>query len=378
MGRILLYLCFGLLYCCGSALDPGERDYRVSLRQVEGRASPSKRSIQRLLQAFDVVQGPDYVRARTLEQDGDAANWPERHALYSQMYERLLAVSSYFPVGAANDYRGGYGLTVLDSLRETARVAAGAYYLTLVDAAIPAARVGSKPAARETYGYLQQALEYLPERRPMYTDLLAEMADRGTVRILLTVVGDPWLTAIARQSPYLRGAVVDDWFIIDFDEFGQAVDYEALLQLNQYRTDGPYERSSDTRYTKEVLDYVEKEEYEERINDSTVVTKVREIEHFKTITATVTEVKQEYELDVYGELSVFNSRTGLRAEVLPVSGSEDWENEYATCSGDREALPPFACSGSHSWPPGTESMLRKALDDLLRAARWKLTRTYAP
>ena len=378
MGRFLLLLSVLLAYSCGVPIDPAERDFRVSLRQVETRASPSKRSIQRLLVDFDLVQAPDYIRVRALEQSDAPANWPERYTLYESMYARLLAVSAYFPLGAATNYRGGYGLNALDSLRETARWEAGKYFLDLADAAVLAARADSKPAAREAYGYLQRALDFLPERRSEYAALLAEMADRGTVRILMTLTGDAWLTALARQYAEGRGAVVDDWFLVETEDTGQAVDYEAQLQLVRYRTDGPNESSSDTRYTKEVLDYVEKQEYEVRINDSTVVTKVREIEHFKTITATVTQVVQEFEVVAYGELVTLDLRTGSRSVTSPVTGTEAWENEYSTCHGDPDALPPFACSGMREWPPQKLAMLRDAMHDLMNSALWKLHQEYAP
>ena len=363
---------------CGTPVDPAQRDFLVSLRQVAQRPAPSKRSIRRLFHDFDVVQGPDYTRVRLLEQGSFPADWPERYALYSAMNDRLVAVSPYFPVGAASDYRGGYGLSVLDSLRETARLAAGDYYLELAAAATVAARAGSKPAAREAYGYLQGAFDYVPERQGKYSQVLAEMADRGTVRILLTIVGEPRLASLARESAYRRGAVVDDWFIIEVENTGQAVDYGAELQLTHYRADGPNERSSDTRYSKKVLDYVEKQEYEVRINDSTVVTKVREIEHFKTITATVTEVEQEFSVDAYGELFVYDTRTGRGEEATGIFGTESWENEYSTCRGDADALPPFACSGRREWPPRQSELLEGAVNDLLRVARWRLANEYAP
>ena len=378
MGRSLLILYLSLFCCCEVPIDPAERAFRISLRQLEQRTSPSKRALRRLFDDFDVVQGPDYVRVRALEQRGERADWPERYALYKAMQERLLAVYPYFPIGAADDYRGGYGLSDLDSLRETARLGAGEYYLDLAESAIVAARTGNKYAAREAYGYLYRAFDYLPERKARYSAILSEMAERGTVRVLLTIVGEPVLQALARESAYRSGAVVDDWFIIEVHDTGQAVDYGAKLQLTHYQADGPHESSSETQYTEEVLDYVEKREYKERINDSTVVTKVKEIEHFRTVTATVTEVRQDFEVDAYGSLSIFDTRTGRQTVPARYVGTASWENEYSTCRGDREALPAFACSGIRRWPPGRNEMLRQAVDDLLRITRWKLKRSYAP
>ena len=53
-------------------------------------------------------------------------------------------------------------------------------------------------------------------------------------------------------------------------------------------------------------------------------------------------------------------------------------NEYTTCSGEPDALPSFACSGSSRFPPSTNHMLREAVDDLLDAALLELRHRYDP
>ncbi len=345
---------------------------------MENRELPSTGRVIELLQAFDEVQAADYRRARQLDTLTEAVKWPELHTLYGSMYDRLSAIQSYLPLGAPSNYRGGYALDELAARTETARLGAGDYYLDLASAGIRAARAGSKSAAREAYYDLDRVGFYLPERRPALTPVSDEMRDRGTVRIRVILSGDITMQAAAGELNSYRGPVREAWYAVDFRDTGQGADLEAEVQLTDYSSWGPTESSSCTTYSKEVLDYVEKQEYEERINDSTVVTKVREIEHFKTITATVTEVQQQYSLSASGELSVFDLMQGQRTRPLPLNGSGDWKNEYSTCSGDSDALPPFACSGSSSFPPSTAYMLDQALEELLNSALYELRRGYAP
>ncbi|MGB3800595.1 MAG: hypothetical protein WA952_12345 [Lewinella sp.] len=367
-----------LLVGCRWPTDPLEREFRITLRQVENRENPSRRMVDRLLADFDAVQAVDFARARALDTLSREGDWPELYILYSDMHDRLAAIAAYLPLGAPTNYRGGYALEVLASRRETARLGAGDYYLELADAAIDAARSGSKPAARDAYHYLERSLDYVPEGRPEVGPLLAEMADRGTVRVRLSVTGDQQLASLAQDIAYHWKPIREDWYTVDFYDHGQVVDYEAAVQVTDYRTDGPSESTSSTTYSEEVLNYVEKKEYEVRINDSTVVIKVKEIEHFKTITATVTEVRQEFHVTAYGELSVFPSQKGVRVPPLRVYGREEWENEYEVCSGDPDALPPFTCSGFSRSPPNTAYLLEDAMEDLLLVSLRELRFRYAP
>ncbi len=369
-----MLLCWG----CQLATDPLERDFSIALRQVKSTEPPTKRKVGEALRAFDAVQAADYGRARHLDSLADPAKWPELYTLYADMSERLSAIAAYFPLGASSDYRGGYGLDEIATRRETARMGAGKYFLDLADAGIRAARAGSKPAARGAYYDLENAFFYMPERRSDLTAVREEMRYLGTVRVRVFFTGDVDMQAVAGEINDRLGPVREEWYEVDFRDTGTDVDIEAELQFTAYTSSGPSESFTSTTYQEEVLDYVEKQEYEERINDSTVVTKVREIEHYKIITATVTEVVQEFSLSAYGEISVFDPVEARRTRPEPLSGYALWENEYTTCSGEPDALPSFACSGSSSFPPSTNHMLREAVDDLLDAALLELRHRYDP
>ncbi|WP_116105146.1 hypothetical protein [Lewinella sp. IMCC34191] len=233
-----------------------------------------------------------------------------------------------------------------------------------IDAGTRAARAGDKAAARRGYYDLEQALYFLPERLNDFASLRGELRFLGTVRIVVRITGEAELVNAAIDLGTFDVGAEDDWLVIDFRETGIPPDYTADLQPTSFYEYGPREDSDVTIYQEEVLDYVEKIEYEERINDSTVVLKVKEIEHYKTIEGRVEEITQSYTVTVTGELGVYAAGGGVVRFPEWIQGTASWENEYSVCGGDRDALPAFACSGSSDWPPRFAQMLERALHQL--------------
>ena len=364
-GRLLLFLLpLWLLVACGPPANPLQRDFQYTLEQVERQRAPRTRSMGRLLAAFDAAQSADYRAAWQLDSTAAADRWPELYTLYRDMHQRLAAVVDYFPLNAPTDYRGGYGLRELERRTEDARLASGQYYLARIEAGTRAARAGDKAAARRAYYDLEQALYFLPERGDVLTPLREELRLLGTVRVAVRITGEAELVTAAADLGTFDVGAEDDWLVIDFRDTGPPPDYTADLQLTSLSEYGPREDSDVNIYQEEVLDYIEKVEYEERINDSTVVTKVKEIEHYKIIEGRVEEITQSYSIHVSGELGVYDAGGGVVRFPERIRGTASWENEYSVCSGDRAALPAFACSGSSEWPPRFERMLERALDNL--------------
>ena len=75
---------------------------------------------------------------------------------------------------------------------------------------------------------------------------------------------------------------------------------------------------------------------------------------------------------------LYNLRHRNPEPTSPLRGNGDWSNSYSVCSGDSDALPALACSGSASSPPSEDWLLREAIGDLLRDAHRTLNSGLLP
>ena len=342
--------------------------YHLALKRVRsGPARPEE--LEELYLAFDALQAADYHRLALVERRTDAARWPILHGLLQELYGRAQALNPYLPVGAPTNYRGGLTVTQLGTRLEEARVQAGEYYRQMARGSLPYARAGDKLAARTAHHHAGRALGYLPEAGSELRALRAELRELGIVHVALQfTVPDILLEEVLDDALARYSGELDDhrWTKLYLAPPDERTDVVATLHLQDWYEDGPTESSSTTVHTAEVLDYIEEQEYEERINDSTVVTKVRQIEHYVTVRATVTEVRQTYAVHLNAELVLDLPRsTSFPIDIYQLRGDRHWTNDYSFGAGDERALPIFDDSGGAQWPPDRRELLRGAVRELL-------------
>ncbi|WP_273444091.1 hypothetical protein [Neolewinella agarilytica] len=387
--KILLFLCSITLFGCVSVprlLEKGKYDraYAVALKhctRVSAQRPYSKARQKALLQfedAYAAVQSRDYASALELRKTTDERRWIPLYELYQNLYSRSLDLLEYLPDTRELERHPGLRPAVLEAQREEARRKAGAYFLAQARPSLPAAFAGEKPAARAAFEHYNNALKYLPERTSTLADTLSQLRELGILRILLAPHPDSDYYSILAESTQSLNETNRGWTQIVMTDNGRRVDLFAEVSYLSRGIDGPYSSSSCDVYEKEVLDYVEKVKKKVKVNDSTYVTKITEIKHFKTITATVTTHEQSLGVTATALLSVYLPN-GERAEwQQELYAEEFWSNEYSVCSGDRRALPAFACAGTYQFPPSTRSLLNQALSALPWRARSALIRRYFP
>lgn len=385
--KILLFLCSFLLLGCVNVpklLEKGKYDraYAVALKhctRVSAQRPYSKARYKALTQfedAYAAVQSRDYARSLELRKTSDERRWVPLFDLYQNLYSRSLDLVDYLPDTKQLERHPGLRPAILEAQREEARRKAGAYFLAQARPSLSAAYSGEKPAARAAFEHYANALKYLPERTGTLEDTLGQLRELGTLRILLAPQPDTDYFASLAEGTRNLNEETRGWTEIVTTDNGRRVDLFAEVSYLRHGVDGPYARSSCDTYEKEVLDYVEKVKKKVKINDTTYVIKIEEIKHFKTITATVTTHEQFLRVSATALLSVYLPK-GERAEwQQQLFSEESWNNEYSECSGDRRALPAFACSGSYCFPPPTGNLLSKALYGLPWQARSALIRRY--
>lgn len=387
--KILLFLCSFILFGCVSVpklLEKGKYDraYAVALKhctRVSAQRPFSKARDKALTQfedAYAAVQSRDYARSLELRKTIDERRWIPLFDLYQDLYSRSLDLVDYLPDTRQLERHPGLRPAVLEAQREEARRKAGAYFLTQARPSLPAAFAGEKPAARVAFEHYVNALRYLPERTVILEDTLAQLRELGILRILLTPHQNSNYFANLEEGVRSLNEEKRGWTQLVTNDNGRRIDLFAEVSYLQHGVNGPYSSSRCDTYEKEVLDYVEKVKKKVKINDTTYVIKIEEIKHFKTIRATVTTHEQSLSVTATALLSVYQPN-GQRAEwQQQLYTEESWNNEYSKCSGDRRALPAFACSGSYCFPPSTGNLLSKALYGLPWQARSALIRHYFP
>lgn len=326
--------------------------------------------------AYTAIQQRDLKRVNELEAGNEPATWPGRHRLYVALHGRSLEYAALAPDDRL--------LTLvlrpsrLGEQRETARLAAGQYYLDQAAPHLTAARRGLKGPARDAYYDVDAAIDYLPEQASRLGPLLDTLRENGTLRIWLYVPGDEGynqtLHAVASRMP----DDYQDWTEITTQPLGETrVDLEAELTCTSTASTGLRYSNSTSHYSAEVLDYVEKKKEKVKVNDSTWVEKIIEIEHFKTVRATITTHEESLRVDAYGRVSVFLPGEDEALWEEKLHNSANWSDAYVTCSGDRRALPGCSCPGrTIIHRPSEHSLLLKAVGGMPGMARGAVRRRY--
>ncbi|TXF90421.1 hypothetical protein FUA23_06425 [Neolewinella aurantiaca] len=351
--------------------------YELAYKHCTRGRAPSVKQLDQFVAAYAAVQASDQASAASLAQKSDPKKWAPLYEIYNDLYQRSIDVINIVPSAARFDRYPNLAPAHLEQLREEARKKAGRYYLALVEQLLPAARAMEKPAAREAFCLHERIAYFLPERNEEFAPLRDSLVDIGTLRILLYAPEGDYAQEMHNVLPLLK-PISRSWTEISTWQTGKRIDLEAELVFDDYSDSGVQERCSTTEYEEEVLDYVEKKEEEVRINDSTVITRVVEINHYKKVYASVTACRQTCNVRAYGKLDVYYPASNKPEWRTRVGGSANWSNKYSYGSGDSRALPAFANSGRPSHPPSLGSMLASAVADLPSAAQRQLAQRYAP
>ena len=327
------------------------------------RSKRRQRQINEYQSAYFKVQNAALLRTSGILENHEGDRWPELHKIYQILLQRSIRMIRLEPDTLAAGGHVDLLPATLEAKLEDARRSAGSYYLYLLSARLPAARQGDKVAARIAFGHLQLALDYLPGREAALTPLQDSLTDIGTLRIYLSAANSEHAEVINARLQQ-QDTWVQEWVEIHTTLPRERIDLEAELIFKDYDVSGPNQAVTSSCYSEEVLDHIEKKKRKVRVDDSTEVTKSIEVEHYKTVTATVTTTRQEKDLHAYGNLTVYPTNKNTVIWQDEIMGRERWSNDYEDCSGDRRALPSFSCSGVWCSPPRDETMLEDALEAL--------------
>lgn len=378
---LTLLLCSFLASCVSvpELLEKGkyEEAYALALKHCTRARAPGTKQMYQFLDAYAAVQARDHAITKEIRRETGSQKWEALYRRYAAMHERSLVLLAVDPGG---NYLSRYPHLMparLEAEREETRRKAGAHYLALIEERLPAALSGEKPAAREAWELHQKVAELLPERNHEFAGLREELRETGTLRIILYATGGDFDRELVGATRRLR-QLDREWTSIITEETGERIDLEAEIAFTHYDESSPTETCSTSEYEEEVLDYVEKKKVEERVNDSTVVERTIEIQHFKNVYATVTNCRQDASLSAYGELRVYRPGAEQPEWIATVSSWETWSNTYSFGAGDRRALPAFSDAGSFVYPPDIGSLLAGAVQGLPGAAYKALTKRYAP
>ena len=366
--HLILTLFFTLLptvFCAAQSVDrlldrrEYDRAYAVALRRVERRKHPRPRQLEELVLAFDHLQLDRLTRIRDLETSPDPDRWIELHDLYGAAYARAVELLDLVGPGALTN-SATPSPAELEADRERARREAGDYFWRRGDALLPFARAHDKPAARRAFGYYERSLTYRPELSALLDPLLLETRELGTVRVRVlppvsTPLNDRYLLPHQSRPGFRR-----DWLHVIYNDTELRTDHQVEVEVTDYAASGTSVSSTARSYCERVLDYVEKVKKKVRLNDSTVVEKIEEIEHYKIVTATVTTYTQYKSARLLGAAYLYPAGDPAAAAQIPLEATADWSNEYRVGSGDARALPAFADSGGPEYAPSDHSLLDRA------------------
>ena len=339
---------------------------------------PSDRRVDDYLLAFEHVQRRDRRHVEALRARGGDGVQAQLFEGYRQLHTRSVDLLALAPAVAADMLSAELRPARLASARDAAARRAAAYCSARAAPLLPAARIGDRPAARRAFALYDSVAYFLPERAAALGPLLDSLYDLATLRIHVRAAPRPFDAAdeigrsLARLGTRRRG-----WTELAADPGGARVDLRAEVRFDDHDATGPDESCSSTTYTEEVLDYVERKTVREQVDDSTVVERVIEIEHFKEISATVTECEVELDVRAEGHVAVYAPGAARPSVRLPIASTQSWSDEYTVVEGDADAVPSgISCSGISTCAPSRWALLADAQAELADEAYRALARRY--
>lgn len=331
---------------------------------------------EQFIAAYAAVQAYDLSEANDLAARPGTAKYDPLFERYDQLLNRSEDILRLAPTAARFDHYRDLAPDRLFQQREAARLAAGAHYLALVNEELPAARTGDKPSARRAFELHDNIAYFLPERTAELTPQRDSLRDIGTLRV--------WLMA---EEGYHHGLLIDylsrrepraeGWTeVTTRPAAGDRIDREVALAIGELSVRDYGITSSTEEHEKEILDYVEKKKEKVKINDTTWVEKIVEIEHYKKIYASITTYEQRIDARLDGELA-FYPPGAYEAEFLrPLGATYRWSHEYVRITGNPKALTFCPIEGDPRTPPAEATIREETVKDIIRRAEAYILERY--
>lgn len=383
----LLFALCCVLFSCVSVPDlllRGEdnRAYALASQRVAAasprKLAPGKRRYDQFLDAYYATQIEDLDEIDRLERSSDPARHGPRFGAYARLYARSGDLVRLAPATATFARYPRLAPAALRERREAARRQAAHYYEGRIEALLPAAARGEKPAARAAYD-LHDTLNYLLPLRAVYNGGRRKLLwDLGTLRAWVYAGVGPGQNELQLALNKRRPERLN-WTEITFDPAPeQRIDRNVETTVVDRSAFNRGTECTSREYEREILDHVERRKVKEKVNDSTWMEKIIEIKHYRTIFATVTDYEQRADAEVV-----------FRADVYPPEAREPefsfkrtarfvWRHTYSQVAGDRRAVIACPIEDNPRYAPSAERMIQRATANIPGLMVTELLRRYEP
>ncbi|RMF01031.1 MAG: hypothetical protein D6772_05455 [Bacteroidetes bacterium] len=373
---LVLAACTLTFQSCVSAdklVESGRYEEAILLaqRKLAGKQRKSPKMVRAAEEAFARYQARQLREIDRLKRANRPENWGRINELYRDLRRYQNALEPLLPLVDKNGYVATFSFVDTRQGEHESREKAAAFHYDEGNNFMLAARRGDKRAARLAYQEYEQARRYFRNYRDTHT-LMQEAHQLGINHVLISVQNDaPVVTPrdfdrrlrqlnFGNRNTFWQQYHVDNNPRIDFD-----------FQINLRITDiavSP-ERVSERQYVdrKEIqdgFDYVL--DQNGNVMKDSLGNDIK-VERYVTVEAYVTEVLQQKEAIVSGEVEVISLATGRLIRRQPLTARARFENYASTFIGDERALSPDTRCRIGNAPrpfPPNEVLILQAAEEL--------------
>lgn len=325
-------------------VEQGRYDEAIifAAQKLAGKKNKKTKHVKGLETAFAKLTRMEMNEINEMDGTNNPHNWDRIYRLAQKIDSRQRRVEAFLPLVSKDGYKADFEFVRTDVVLAKAREGAAEYHYNEALQLLEASFEGDKMAARQAFNKLKD-VRYYKESYKDLNRLLNTALEIGQTHVGVQVINNSYSILPVAVDEIMRSVSVQDlnttWkrFYLT-EEPDSTLDYIAVLEIT--RLDVSPERETVEHYTdsKQVKDgwkYVLDENG--NVKKDTLGNDIKE-DHFKTVTAQITEIFREKAAYIEGRLRYQNLRTGETISSRPVS-VEAVFNDYASrYRGDKRAL----------------------------------------
>jgi len=376
----LLFLSFIFLLSLAScqstqkAYRTGDYDYAIqkSAKKLH-KNNQKEKYIVLLEQSFRKANKRDLAQINLLKREHETANAGKIMQFYHQINRRQQIIQPLTPLYVSSEKRAAEFdfIAVRPEILE-AKNNRSAYLYAQANKLLQTDR---KAKAREAYELLSELKELFPNYKD--TDALLDQAlNVGTNHLALTLKntsGMPLHPMIEMDLKRMALQNLNQTWLQFYDHSANdlPIDYDIILNIRSIDIGPEQLREKQYQEEKEITEWEYIRDRRGKIRlDSLCRKRKREVS--KTIVCTINEVSQTKVGNIQASLDIFNRHNQQLVHSSPLMAESVFENQFATISGDRDALSSDSkklCKGRLLPFPSDLNLMQDASKNLKKLAK---------
>lgn len=380
---VVIFALFFTLFSCNSSkkyLEKGYYDHAIqkSVKKLRRKPTNSK-EIAILAKAYRLANERDLEKIRSLKIEGQPDVWGEIFELYNKLKKRQELLKPLLPLylnGRAVEFEQmDYTKEILHAKQRAADYfyAKGVKYM----------KQKELQAYRNAYYEFRKVKKYYKEFKDT-EELMAEAAEKGISRVLLTISNDTYYrfsegiynNLLYNCTENARSEWVKYFPKPYFEDYDSFYDYAIFIRITSIEVSADQMTENSHTATRTVRDgWKYAFDANGNVQKDTLGNDIKE-EAYKDISCKLIENQQYKEAQINGEISIYVNRSSELLRTIPFQANSYFSYTWSVAHGDLNALKQASrnkLKQNRPIPyPNEDDMINKAAEKLLPILQNKL------